>query len=175
MATDSTLVKLIILYAMDKMDVALEEDVLTDLCTSDNNWMNYMDCKDALAALEEVSFILKKTQQNKIIYSITHEGRMCLANFYTRIPFSQRDEIYNAIKENRMKYRRRQEYLSDYYRNSDQTYTVHLRIMKPGCEGTLVELKMVVDSLETATYIYKNWQDRAGSVYSALCDNLLDC
>jgi len=175
MATDSTLVKLIILYAMDKMDVALEEDVLTDLCTSDNAWMNYMDCKDALAALEEVSFILKKTQQNKIIYSITHEGRMCLANFYTRIPFSQRDEIYTAIKNNRMKYRRRQEYLSDYYRNSDQTYTVHLRIMKPGCEGTLVELKMVVDSLETATYIYKNWQDRAGSVYSALCDNLLDC
>ena len=160
---------------MDKMDVALEEDVLTDLCTSDNNWMNYMDCKDALASLEEVSFILKKTQQNKIIYSITHEGRMCLANFYTRIPFSKRDEIYNAIKENRMKYRRRQEYLSDYYRNSDQTYTVHLRIMKPGGEGTLVELKMVVESLETATYIYKNWQDRAGSVYSAICDNLLDC
>ncbi|MBQ7712947.1 MAG: DUF4364 family protein [Clostridia bacterium] len=175
MATDSTLVKLIILYAMDKMEVALEEDVLTDLCTGDNNWMNYMDCKDALAALEDVSFILKKNLQNKVIYSITHEGRMCLANFYTRIPFSLRDEIYNAVKKDRMKYRHRQEYLSDYYRNSDQTYTVHLRIMKPGGEGTLVELKMVVDSQETATYIYKNWQDRAGSVYGALCDILLDC
>ena len=175
MASDSTLIKLIILYAMDKMDVALEEDVLTDFCTNDNQWMNYMDCKDALAALEDVSFILKKTQQNKIIYSITHEGRMCLANFYTRIPFSVREEINNAVKTDRMKYRRRQEYLSDYYRNSDQTYTVHLRIMKAGGEGTMVELKMIVDSLETASYIYKNWQNRAGSVYGALCDLLLDC
>ena len=175
MASESTLIKLIILYAMDKMDVALEEDVLTDFCTNDNQWMNYMDCKDALAALEDVSFILKKTQQNKIIYSITHEGRMCLANFYTRIPFSVREEINNAVKNDRMKYRRRQEYLSDYYRNSDQTYTVHLRIMKAGGEGTMVELKMIVDSLETASYIYKNWQNRAGSVYGALCDLLLDC
>ena len=55
MATDSTLIKLIILYAMDKMDVALEEDVLTDLCTNDHDWMNYMDCKDALAALDKRS------------------------------------------------------------------------------------------------------------------------
>jgi len=175
MATDSTLIKLILLYAMDKMDVSLEEDVLTDLCTSDHTWMNYMDCKDALAALEEVSFVIKKSQQSKITYTITHEGRMCLANFYTRIPISLREEINTSVKNDRMKYRRRQEYLSDYYRNSDQTYTVHLRIMKPGGEGTLVELKMVVESMETAAFIYKNWQERAGAVYSALCDTLLDC
>ena len=175
MATDSTLIKLILLYAMDKMDVALEEDVLTDLCTSDHDWMNYMDCKDALAALEDVSFIQKKSIQNKITYAITPDGRMCLANFYTRIPISLREEINVSVKNDRMKYRRRQEYLSDYYKNSDGTYTVHLRIMKPGGEGSLVELKMVVESKETAVFIFKNWQNRAGSVYSALCDNLLDC
>ena len=175
MATDSTLIKLILLYAMDKMDVPLEEDVLTDLCTGDHDWMNYMDCKDALAALEEVSFLQKKNQQNKITYSITPEGRMCLANFYTRIPISLREEINTSVKNDRMNYRRRQEYVSDYYRNSDQTYTVHLRILKPGGEGVLVELKMVVESLETAAFIYKNWQKRASTVYSALCDTLLDC
>ena len=175
MATDSTLIKLILLYAMDKMDVALEEDVLTDLCTSDHDWMNYMDCKDALAALEDVSFVQKKTVQNKITYSITPDGRMCLANFYTRIPISLREEINTSVKNDRMKYRRRQEYVSDYFRNSDQTYTVVLRILKPGGEGALVELRMIVESRETADFIYKNWQNRAGSVYSALCDNLLDC
>ena len=175
MATDSTLIKLILLYAKDKMDVALEEDVLTDLCTSDHDWMNYMDCKDALAALEDVSFVQKKTMQSKITYSITPDGRMCLANFYTRIPISLREEINNSVKNDRMKYRRRQEYVSDYFRNSDQTYTVYLRILKPGGEGALVELKMIVESKETAVFIYKNWQNRAGSVYSALCDNLLDC
>ena len=175
MATDSTLIKLILLYALDKMDVPLEEDVLTDLCTSDHNWMNYMDCKDAIAALEDVSFIQKKTVGNKISYSITPDGRMCLANFYTRIPISLREEINTSVKNDRMKYRRRQEYVSDYFRNSDQTYTVLLRILKPNDEGALVELKMVVESKETALYIYNNWQNRAGSVYSALCDILLDC
>ncbi|HCJ01563.1 MAG TPA: hypothetical protein DHV31_01595 [Clostridiales bacterium] len=100
---------------------------------------------------------------------------MCLANFYTRIPISLREEINTSVKNDRMKYRRRQEYISDYYKNSDQTYTVHLRILKPGSNAALVELKMIVESRETADYIYKNWQNRAGSVYSALCDNLLDC
>ena len=175
MASDTTLIKLILLYAMDKMDVPLEEDVLTDLCTSDHDWMNYMDCKDAIAALEDVSFIQKKTSQNKITYTSTPDGRMCLANFYTRIPISLREEINTSVKNDRMKYRRRQEYVSDYFRNSDQTYTVVLRILKPGGEGALVELKMVVESKETALFMFKNWQNRAGSVYSALCDNLLDC
>ena len=38
----------------------------------------------------------------------------------------------------------------------------------------LVELRMVVESRENATFIHKNWQNRAGAVYGSLCDTLLD-
>ncbi|MCR4726277.1 MAG: DUF4364 family protein [Clostridia bacterium] len=174
MATDSTLNKLILLYVMDKMEVPLEEDSLTDLCTADHSWMNYMDCKDAIFDLDEVGFFHKRLSQNKTIYNITPDGRMCLANFYTRIPISLREEINSFIKSHRMDYRRRQEYVSDYFKNSDGTYTVVLKILKMGSDLPLVELKMVVESRENAAFIHKNWQSRAGAVYGALCDNLLD-
>ena len=174
MATDSTLIKLMILYVMDKMEVSLEEDILTDLCTGEHNWMNYMDCKDAICDLEDVGFLHKRTVANKTIYDITPDGRMCLANFYTRIPISMREEINNVIKTHRMDYRRRQEYRSDYFKNNDGTYTVILKILKMESGLPLVELRMVVESRENAAFIHKNWENRAGAVYGALCDNLLD-
>ncbi|MBQ9369970.1 MAG: DUF4364 family protein [Clostridia bacterium] len=174
MATDSTLIKLMILFVMDKMEVPLEEDVLTELCTSDHNWMNYMDCKDAICDLEDVGFLHRRNVSNKIIYNITPDGRMCLANFYTRIPISMREEITNAVKSHRMDYRRRQEYRSDYFKNNDGTYTVILKIMQMDSDLPLVELRMVVESRENAAFIHKNWQNRAGAVYGSLCDTLLD-
>ena len=174
MATDSTLIKLILLYVMDKMEVPLEEDIITDLCTSDHDWMNYMDCKDALCDLEDVNFLHKRVASNKSIYNITPDGRMCLANFYTRIPISKREEINAAVKSHRMDYRRRQEYRSDYFKNNAGTYTGVLTILKMESDLPLVELRMVVESRENAAFIHDNWQRRAGAVYGALCDNLLD-
>ncbi len=171
---DTTLTKLILLYVMDKMEVSLEEDILTDLCSHDHDWMNYMECKSAIAGLADVNFIHRRTSSNKVIYNITPEGRMCLANFYTRIPLSLRENINDCVKKNRINYRRRQEYISDYYKNSDGTYTVSLKIMKPGSEQPMVELKMVVESRNNASYVYDNWESKAGSIYGLLCDNLLD-
>ncbi|MBP5404364.1 MAG: DUF4364 family protein [Clostridia bacterium] len=174
MAKDSTLIKLILLYVMDKMEVPLEEDIITDLCTSDHSWMNYMDCKDAICDLEDVGFLHKRVSSNKYIYNITPDGRMCLANFYTRIPISLREEINASVKNHRMDYRRRQEYRSDYFKNHDGTYTVVLKILKMESDLPIVEIRMVVESRENAAFIHKNWQNRAGTVYGALCDNLLD-
>ena len=50
MLDNSTVNKLILLYALDKMEVALQEDVILDMVT-ENNWLSYMDCKLALTEL----------------------------------------------------------------------------------------------------------------------------
>ncbi len=50
MLEPTTLNKLILLYALDKMEVALQESVILDMVT-ENNWLNYMDCKVALTDL----------------------------------------------------------------------------------------------------------------------------
>ncbi len=166
--------KLILLYVMDKMEVPLEDDIVTSMCSQDNNWVAFLECKEAVAKLCETGFIHKNLAGGKVIYSITPEGRICLANFYTRIPLSLREEITEYVKKSRIAYRKKQEYFSDYYKNKDGSYTVALKINEPNGGKALVDLKMIVDSRASAKYVYTSWEEKAAKIYELLSDNLLD-
>ena len=54
---DSTVSKLIMLFVMEKMEMPLTEKSIIDICTSQNDWLNYMECKDVLYQLLEANFI----------------------------------------------------------------------------------------------------------------------
>ena len=56
---DSTSNKLKLLFLLDKMEIPLTENSIIDICTSRNNWLNYMDCKEVLWQLLEVGYIFK--------------------------------------------------------------------------------------------------------------------
>lgn len=166
--------KLILLYVMDKMEVPLEDDIVTSICSQDNAWLNYVECKESIAKLCATGFLHKNNAGGKQIYSITPEGRICLANFYTRIPLSLREEITEYVKKSRIAYRKKQEFFSDYYKNKDGSYTVALKINEPNGGKALIDLKMNVDSRPTAKYVYTSWEEKATKIYEMLCDNLLD-
>ena len=36
--------KLILLFVFDKMESALSERTIVDMCSTSNDWINYMDC-----------------------------------------------------------------------------------------------------------------------------------
>ena len=169
---DATLNKLIILFVFDKMEVPLSENTILDMCCSSNNWIAYMDCQPVIAQLLEHGFICDISASGEPMYAITPDGRVCLANFFVKIPASTREEISVFIKQNRLKYRRKQECVADYYMNKDGTYTVYLKIIEP--VQPLLELKFVVPNRQTAKNIYKKWEKKAANVYSLIYDNLVD-
>lgn len=169
---DSSLNKLILLFVFDKMEVPLSENTLLDMCCSSNNWIAYMDCQPILNQLIEHGFIYDISGSGEPMYTITTDGRVCLANFFVKIPASVREEISLFIKANRLKYRRRQECVADYYMNKDGTYTVYLKIIEP--VQPLLELKFVVPNRQAAKDIYKKWEEKAANVYSIIYDNLVD-
>ncbi len=169
---DSSLNKLILLFVFDKMEVPLSENTLLDMCCSSNNWIAYMDCQPILNQLIEHGFIYDISDSGEPMYTITTDGRVCLANFFVKIPASIREEISLFIKANRLKYRRRQECVADYYMNKDGTYTVYLKIIEP--VQPLLELKFVVPNRQAAKDIYKKWEEKAANVYSIIYDNLVD-
>lgn len=170
---DSSLNKLIILFVFDKMEVPLSENTILDMCCSSNNWIAYMDCQPIIAQLIEHGFIYDiSTSSGEPMYTITPDGRVCLANFFVKIPASTREEIALFIKNNRNKYRRKQECVADYYMNKDGTYTVYLKIIEP--IQPLLELKFVVPNRQAAKDIYKKWEQKAANVYSLIYDNLVD-
>ena len=164
--------KLIILFVFDKMESALSERTIVDMCSTSNEWMGYMDCVNVIHKLIDDNFICAVNEDEDELYSITPDGRETLANFYINIPKSVREEISKFVKKNSAKYRNRQECRSDYYQNKDGTYTVFLKILAP--VQPLMELKFVVPDRKTANKIYKKWEEKAADVYSVLYENLCD-
>ena len=165
--------KLIVLFVFDKMEGALSERTILEMCTAVNGWLNYMDCKELLPKLLDDGFICRiSSAEEEPLYSITHDGRESLNSFYINIPKSVRDEISAYVKKNSGKLKTRQECKSDYYQNVDGTYTVFLKILAP--VQPMLELKFVVPDKKTAQNIYKSWESKASDLYSAIYDTLVD-
>lgn len=164
--------KLILLFVFDKMESPLCERTLIDICTSSNNWINYMDCMVLIHKLLSDGFICEIPSEDEPLYTITPEGRESLANFYINIPKSLREEISRFVKNNSAKFRNKQECKADYYQNKDGTYTVFLKILTP--VQPMLELKFVVPDKKTASYIYKKWEDKASELYSVVYETLVD-
>lgn len=165
--------KLIVLFVFEKMETALSERTIVEMCTAGNNWLNYIDCVELLPKLLDDGFIcLVSSSDDEPLYSITSDGRASLNNFYINIPKSIRNEIDAFIKKNSGKLRNRQECKADYYQNADGTYTVFLKILAP--VQPMLELKFVVPDKKTAQNIYKNWECKASELYTAIYETLVD-
>ncbi len=172
MLEPTTLNKLILLYALDKMEVALQESVILDMVT-ENNWLNYMDCKVALTDLIKNNMITNvATKGCNPRYAITSDSREGLKHYFVEIPSSLRENIAEIIKLNKIKYRKKQDYISDYYKNTDGTYTVVLKI--ESTNTPLMDLKLVVQNRNKAKWLFKNWSEKASTLYEFILENLID-
>ncbi len=171
---DSTQNKLLILFVFDKMEMPLAEDSIADLCCNSNTWLNYMDFKLALQQLIEANFVysINSNQSSTPLFTITPEGRVCLAHFFTRIPSSLREIISDCVKVNRLNYRRKQEYFSDYRKKADGTYDVILKIIEP--TQPALEIKINVPNRNVAKYVYSKWEDKAANAFQMIYSFLTD-
>jgi hypothetical protein len=73
-----------------------------------------------------------------------------------------------------MNLKRSQEYVSEYSKNSDGTYTVVLKIKEPVLTSSLLVLKLKAPNRQAAVEASKRWKDKAPNIYEVIYDNLLD-
>jgi hypothetical protein len=145
MDSNNTVIKLIILYVFDNMEMPMTEETVVAVCCQDNDWITYIECKDALPQLLEAGLLAAvQAPGGKALFNITPDGAQCLAHFYSRINLHVRDQIKEFVCQNRLQYRKKQEYFSDYYKNTDGTYTVLLKIND--ATTNIMELKLVVQA-----------------------------
>lgn len=170
---DNTVNKLIFLFMMEKMEIPLTEDSIIDICTSRNGWLKYMDCKDVMWQLLDVGYIAKTTTaDDEDRYNITYAGRNCLSNFFLKIPSSTREEITAFAKENRMDFKRAQEYTGTYFKNADGSYTTSLKIKDPLQAQNLMEIKIVFPSRKIAIDASKKWRNKAPNIFEFVYESL---
>lgn len=176
---DETVKKLILLFVLDRMEIPLTEDSIIDICTSRNDWLKYMDCKEALSQLIEVNFICKldnnglDSDPKDIRYTITVEGRNCLSHFFNRIRQHTREEITEYAKQNRMVFKRNQEYVYEYFKNNDGSHTVIFRIKDPVLAQSIFEIKLKTSTRSAAVSAGKKWNKKAAQIYEYIFDNLI--
>lgn len=170
---EALLNKLIMLFVFDKMECPLTENTILNICCYSNNWISYMDYKSIINQLIDHGFIYKLPPVGgETMYSITPDGRVCLADFFVQIPSSLRENISLFIKNNGLKCKRTQEFVADYYMNKDGTYTVNLKIVEPS--HSALELKMNVPSRISAKNIYKRWEEKGMLILDLLYENLVE-
>jgi hypothetical protein len=170
---EATANKLLILFVLDKFETPVSEEVLLQICCSDNEWIPYLYCQQLLQELYRSGFIAVNTgkQQAVPLIAVTTDGRTCLSHFFDDIPLSLREEITEFVRRERLSYRKKQEFISDYFRNPDGTFTVSLRILEVG--KPLVDLKFVVANRAVATSVHNSWKEKAPEVYGSLYDILI--
>ena len=175
---DSTVKKLILLFVLEKIEIPLTENSIIEVCTSRNNWLNYIDCKEALVQLIDAKFICKsgsniEQDPKDVRYEITVEGRNCLSNFFTRIRQSIREDITEYAKQNRMVFKRSQEYVYDYFKNQDGTHTVVFRIKEPLISQPMFEIRLKTSTRSLAVNAGKKWCNKAPQIYEYVFENLI--
>lgn len=171
---DSTTNKLIMLFVFDKMETAMTENTILDLCSLKNNWIDFATCKQTLLEIEKNNFVYrsKPIGGGDDLFDLTAEGRWCLKNFYTRIPSTARQMISDDIKNKRIEYRRSQDYVASYEKCVDGTYVVTLKIIEP--TKTTLEIKLNVMTRAIAKNIERTWQEKAPLTYSKLEELLVE-
>ncbi len=172
---DNTVNKLILLYVLDKMEIPLTENSILEICSSQNDWVHWMDCKELLEQLIQSKFIYKpSTDNDENRYNITVAGRECLSQFYTRIPASRRDEIATFASENKLKFKRNQEYVAKSYKNADGSYMVDLKILEPLTTDSIFSISVKTDTRHSATIACKRWRELAPTVYEYIYSKIIE-
>ena len=164
--------KIILLFIFEKMEFPLTDQSIGEIIVANSSWMNYMDFRDAIVNLVESKFIHRGRHGADALFHLTAQGRACLGHFYTTIPASVREEIMEYAKANKQRFKRNQEYTYDYFKNSDGSHTVLLRIKEYGNLENLLEVRMKVNTRSDAIKFANKWKEKAPHAYEALLNIL---
>ncbi len=167
--------KLLILFILDKYETAISQEILTQMCCIDNNWIPYFCFGHFVDELIGARFVISEADKNggsDHLLSISDDGKVCLSYFYSSIFKSLRDDVSEYIRQNKLKYRKKQEFVCNYEKNKDGSYTVHCIVLNG--QVILFELKFVVPNLRKAESVAVKWQDAAPEVYKNYVDLLID-
>lgn len=169
---DTMLSKLILLFVFDKLEIAITENTIMEICWSRNNWLNYMEIVDIIPSLMEMNFLIKtKDADMEERYSITQLGRDCLTHFHHQIPENLRNEISEFCKEHRMDLKRSQEYVCNFVKTNEDNYLTTLKI-KDITEVNAVDIKIKFPTRQQAVNACKLWKKNAPFLYASLYESL---
>ena len=85
-----------------------------------------------------------------------------------------RDNIAQFAAENKMQFKRNQEYVAKSYKNEDGSYTVDLKILEPLTTESIFRLSIKTDTRHNASVACKKWRELAANIYEYVYSKVID-
>ncbi len=163
--------KLVLLYVLYQMDMAMAWTTLHDFAVSDYNYMDYFDFCTYIKELEENGLIESYRENNVRYYNITESGEQSLHFFTKLIPESKRNAILSYIRKNKKRIKKEYSVYANYFFHSDDEYVVKCGVIED--DLTLMELNVTVVTKEQAKLVRKNWKENVNEIYNNILKDLL--
>lgn len=164
-----TLYKLIILYMLDQISVPLSKSTINSFIL-EKGYTNFLTLQQAIGELLDNQLMLQKTEANKVMLSITPEGKDTLSYFENRISDAIKEDVRQFMIENNKKLKNDYSIASNYYKSVSGEYEAQLIAKEKGV--VLVDLKISVPTKEIAEDVCLNWQKRNEEIYRMLMQKL---
>lgn len=167
--------KLLILFILEKLEMPINEDILLQMCSLDNDWIPYLCFAQYVAELSGAGFISRHPDEvsgRDYVLSLSEDGKVCLSHFYNDIYKSVRDEVTAYIRNNKLLYKKKQEFSCSYKRCEDGTFKVTCAVLN--VDSPVFEITFSVTSLAKAIEIRNKWQSKATDFYKVYTDLLID-
>jgi len=167
-AEDSKLAenKLVILYLLDKMDVALSNNDISQFAM-ERSIMDYINVQQALSQLTDSGYIEAFTENTTTRYTITHDGSNVLALFHNRITEWLKSAANEYILNNKQRIRSEYETSANYFPEINGEYLV--KCAACGLDGNqIMELDLVVPTKNQAQLICNNWKKNVNTICATI-------
>ena len=125
-----TLYKLMTMYTLSRVDFALTNSQITNLCL-DLGYTNYFNVQYTLGDLVSSGLVHEEIFPDYRYYLLTDEGREALEALKNSIAVSIRSDIDTYLQANRLEFREALATRSEYYRTTEGDYAVRCRAHRP--------------------------------------------
>ncbi|MFI3171880.1 MAG: DUF4364 family protein [Eubacteriales bacterium] len=165
-----TLYKLIILYMLDRVNFPLTNSQVSEFIL-EREYTNYFTVQKVLSESLESNLIRVETTYQRTIYHLTEEGKETIDFFYQDISPAIREDIDTYLAEKKYDLRNDTDVVADYYRNTNQEYSVHLQIKENNFD--MIDLTISVPTETVAESIANNWVKKNQEVFALIMEHLL--
>ncbi len=170
MTEPHTLIKLIVLYMLDKVDFPLTKAQIYDFIL-EKEYANYFALTQATYELTEGGLIESSSTHSSTFLSLTDKGRESLAFFKNRISEGIRNEINEYYEENHQSIANRMSVMTNYYRTAAGDYVADLTAREK--TEDLINIKINMPTEESAQAICEHWRENSSDIYSFILEKLL--
>lgn len=170
MTEPHTLIKLIVLYMLDKVDFPLTKAQVYDFIL-EKEYANYFALTEATYELTEGGLIDTSKTHSSTFLELTDKGRDTLSFFRNRISEGIRNDIDAFFEENRMEITNRMSVITNYYRTSSGDYVADLSAREKSED--LINIRINMPTEESAQALCEHWREKSSDIYSFILENLL--